>query len=68
MAKREKPRSGSFVHVGDRLVNTKDLTQAQRRELATQNVLAFMNTFYIGRAVFSRAESGEEGSITRVCK
>lgn len=65
MAKREKPRSGSLVHVGDRLVNTKDLADAQRRELATRNMLAFLNEFYIGRAVFSRAESGGEGSIVR---
>ena len=66
MAKRRPPMSASFVHIGDRLVNTEDLTPAQRRELATQNVLAFMNEFYIGRAVFSRAERGEAGRIVRI--
>ena len=63
MAKRKMPDSVSFVHVEGRPVPVHELTEAQRRELATRNMLAFLNEFYAGRALFSRAAEGGEGGI-----
>ncbi len=63
MAERKMPDSVSFVHVEGRPVPVHELAVAQRRELATRNMLAFLNEYYAGRALFSRAAEGEEGSI-----
>lgn len=58
MAKRGeiKIRVESYVQVGDQLVNTRDLNQEQRVQLASWIKLNWMNELYRGRAVFSLAE------------
>ena len=42
----------SYVHVGDRLVNTEDLDQEQKRKLANWLKVTYLNTLYQGKAVF----------------
>ena len=58
MAKRGeiKIRVESYVQVGNQLVNTRDLNQEQRVQLASWIKLNWMNELYRGRAVFSLAE------------
>lgn len=52
MAKRQKIRTESFVHVGDKLVNTKDLNDDQRRRLATWLRITYLNALFEGKATF----------------
>lgn len=42
----------SYVHVGDRLVNTEDLDAEQRKRLGTWLKTTYLNTLYQGQAVF----------------
>lgn len=59
MAKRKeiKIRVESYVHVGDQLVNTRDLTPEQKQRLATWIKLNWCQELYRGKAVFSLAEN-----------
>ena len=52
MAKKREIRTESFVHVGDKLVNTKDLNDDQRRRLATWLKITYLNTLFAGKAIF----------------
>lgn len=61
MARRQTEiKTVSYVHVGDRLVNTADLTGEQRRELATWIKVTYLNTLYQGKAVFRVREDEPE--------
>ena len=42
----------SYVHVGDQLVNTSDLTEEQRRKLAVWLKTTYLNNLFSGQAVF----------------
>ena len=56
-ARREKIKVVSYVHVGETTVNTEELTQDQRRRLATELTLRWLNELYRGTAEFyTRAE------------
>ena len=46
----------SYVHVGDKLVNTEDLTPEQRQRLANWLKAEWLNGLFQGRAVFRPAE------------
>ena len=50
----------SYVHVGDQLVNTADLDEKKRRELATWIKCTYLNTLYEGKAKFYSVEEGEK--------
>lgn len=52
MPKKAKIKAVSYVHVGDRLVNTDELTEEQRRKLAVWLKTTYLNTLFEGRAVF----------------
>lgn len=52
MAKRYEIRTESYVHIGEKLVNTDDLTDEQRRHLATWLKTTYLNTLFLGRAEF----------------
>ena len=51
----------SYVHVGDELVNTADLDDEKRRELATWIKCTYLNTLYEGKARFWPEERGKSG-------
>lgn len=55
----EKPKIKvvSYVHVGDQLVCTDDLTDEQRRDLATWLKSTYLNALFAGQAEFREAES-----------
>ena len=55
----EKPKIKvvSYVHVGDQLVCTDDLTEEQRRDLATWLKSTYLNALFMGQAEFREAES-----------
>ena len=46
----------SYVHVGETLVNTEDLTPQQRQRMADVLKAEWMNGLFQGRAVFKPAE------------
>lgn len=52
MAKKQEIRTESFVHVGDKLVNTDDLNDEQRRRLATWLKITYLNALFRGKAEF----------------
>ena len=51
MAKKQKIKAVSYVHVGDKLVNTDDLNDEQRRRLAIWLTITFLNTLFKGKAI-----------------
>ncbi len=42
----------SYIHVGDKLVNTADLDDEQRKRLGTWLKTTYLNALYQGQAVF----------------
>ncbi len=52
MAKQREIRTVSFVHVGDKLVNTDDLNEEQRHELATWLKTTYLNNLFQDKAKF----------------
>lgn len=48
----EDMKAISYVHVGDRLVNTEDLDEQQRKRLADALAVDWMNGLFRGEAVF----------------
>ena len=54
-------RVESYVHVGDQLVNTRDLTHEQKVQLAGWIKLTYCQALYRGKAVFSLAENEQTG-------
>ena len=52
MAKKQKIKTVSYVHVGDKLVNTKDLNDEQRRRLAMWLKITYLNALFEGEATF----------------
>ena len=55
MAKKIEIRTVSYVHVGDKLVCTDDLTQDQKCRLATELKVEWMNALFHGQAEFYAA-------------
>ena len=49
----------SYVHVGDRLVCTDELTQEQRVRLATKLKVEWMNAMFRGQAEFYAVQTNE---------
>jgi hypothetical protein len=54
--KEVKIRVESYVHVGNQLVNTRDLTEEQKVKLAGWIKLNWCQELYRGKAVFSLTE------------
>lgn len=61
MAKDQKIKTVSFVHIGDRLVNTDDLNDEQHRRLATWLKMTYLNTLFRGKAIFFESAPSENG-------
>ena len=61
MAKRQEIKTVSFVHIGDKLVNTDDLNDEQRRRLATWLKTTYLNALFQGKAKFFESGEAEEG-------
>lgn len=55
--KRQEIRTVSYVHMGDKLVCTDDLTPEQKRRLGTWIQKTWLNELFRGQAVFY--EEGE---------
>lgn len=49
----------SYVHVGDRLVCTDELTQEQKVRLATKLKVEWMNAMFRGQAEFYAVQTNE---------
>lgn len=60
MAKKQEIKTVSFVHIGDKLVNTDDLNDEQRRRLATWLKTTYLNSLFQGRATFYESVKQEE--------
>lgn len=58
--KPQKIKVVSYVHVGDRLVNTQDLDPERKRQLATWIKCTYLNALFEGKARFYPAEEGEK--------
>ena len=58
--KEQKIKVVSYVHVGDQLVNTKDLDPEQRQRLATWIKCTYLNALYEGKAKFWPVTDGEK--------
>lgn len=53
MAKKEiEIKTVSYVHVGDKLVNTEDLNKEQKRKLATWLKCRYLSALFQGKAIF----------------
>lgn len=50
--KPQKIKVVSYVHVGDELVNTADLDEDRRRQLATWLKCTYLNALFEGKAKF----------------
>lgn len=50
--KNKKINTQSFVHIGDRLVNTDDLSDEQKDELAAHLKVTYLNELFRGIAEF----------------
>lgn len=50
----------SYVHVGNELVNTDDLSPERKRELATWLTCTYMNQLFAGKARFYPASNAPE--------
>ena len=58
MTKKEiKIRTVSYVHVGDRLVSTDELTKEQKAKLGTELKVGYLNGLFRGQAEFYPAGS-----------
>lgn len=57
--KNQEIRTVSYVHVGDKLVNTDDLDAEQKKRLATWAKTTYLNAMFQGRAVFWPLEAGK---------
>ena len=55
MAKKIEIKTVSYVHVGDKLVCTDDLTHDQKSRLATKLKIEWMNAMFRGQAEFYAA-------------
>ncbi len=62
----EDMKAVSYVHVGDRLVNTEELDGEQRRRLATALAAEYLSGLYRGEAVFFPAERGKQDGGGRI--
>lgn len=51
----------SYVHIGDKQVNTGKLDGVQRRELGTWLKITYLNHMFQGSAVFQKKEEGACG-------
>ena len=49
----------SYVHVGNKLVNTDDLNAEQKKRLGTWLKTTYLNELFAGQAVFKPLVSGE---------
>lgn len=58
--KAQKIKVVSYVHVGDRLVNTQDLDPERKRQLATWIKCTYLNALFEGKARFYPVEEGEK--------
>lgn len=47
----------SYVHVGDRLVNTEELNAEQKKRLGTWLKTTYLNALFQGQAVFRPLEN-----------
>lgn len=56
MTKKQEIKTVSFVHVGDKLVNTDDLNDEQRRRLATWLKTTYLNALFRGKTEFFEVE------------
>ena len=54
---KQKIKIVSYVQVGEQLVCTDDLTDEQRRDLATWLKSTYLNALFAGQAEFREAES-----------
>lgn len=59
--KQQQIKVVSYVHVGDRLVNTDDLDPERKRQLATWIKCTYLNALYAGKAKFYPVEEGDKG-------
>lgn len=59
--KDQKIKVVSYVHVGDRLVQTDDLDPERRKQLATWLKCTYLNALFEGKAKFYPAEEVEKG-------
>lgn len=59
MAKKVEIKAVSYVHVGDKLVNTDNLNDEQRMKLAKWLKCTYLNSLYQGKAIFF--DPDEEG-------
>lgn len=59
--KQQKIKVISYVHVGDQLVNTKDLNPEQKQRLATWLKCTYLNALFEGKARFYPVEEGDKG-------
>ncbi|MBD5154318.1 MAG: hypothetical protein HDT15_04385 [Oscillibacter sp.] len=55
MRKQQEIKTVSYVHVGDKLVCTDDLTPEQKVRLGTWLKTTYLNNLYRGQAVFKPA-------------
>lgn len=58
MAKRKYPpiKTVAYVHVGDQLVDTRDLNPEQKKKLGDWILMTWMQNLYRGEAVFWPAD------------
>lgn len=58
--KEQKIKVVSYVHVGDQLVNTEELDEEQKRQLATWLKCTYLNALFEGKAKFYPVEEGDK--------
>lgn len=55
--KSQEIKTEAYVHMGDKLVNTQELSAAQKTQLGTWLKTTYLNTLFQGQATFTPAET-----------
>lgn len=61
MAEQEPINTVAYVHTDAGLVSTDELSAEQRKKLATELKLEYLNNLFSGEAAFTAAEEDAEG-------
>lgn len=61
MAEQEPINTVTYVHTDAGLVSTDELSAEQRKKLATELKLEYLNNLFSGEAAFTAAEEDAEG-------
>ena len=58
--KSQEIKAASYVHMGEKLVSTQELSAAQKKQLGLWLKATYLNALFQGQAVFTPGENGQK--------